>query len=69
MRSDDLYRFSRGPHIPYGQSTIRMTANKLFSFMMPSHRVNSLHRVNNSIIILVTNGLAIDFNKFLYFPS
>lgn len=44
MRSDGLYRFSRGPHIPYGQSTIRMTANKLFSFMMPCHRVNSLQK-------------------------
>lgn len=42
MRCDCLYGFSLASDVPYGQSSIWMTANELFSLMMPGNWVDSL---------------------------
>lgn len=42
MRRDDLCRLGWSSYIPCGQSAIRVTANKLFTLVMPGHRVDRL---------------------------
>lgn len=42
MWGDDLCSLGRGSYIPCGQGAIRVTANKLFSLMVPSNRVDRL---------------------------
>lgn len=57
MWSDCLYRLSGGPHVPYGQGAIRMTADELFPFVMPGNRVDGLEKMGKNPIFKNKNQL------------